>query len=123
MTAPDNFAEAAQPPSPTTSRSETSRPAGERQALALAGRQRRAARPEPRLVAVGQAQDHLVHVGGLRRGDDGGAIRRRLEAGDVVGDGAVEQRHLLRQVAHVAAELLGRPALERGAVEPHRAAR
>ena len=45
-----------------------------------------------------------------------------IEAADVLRDGAGEQLDVLRQVADMAAEHVGRPLVERGAVEPHLAA-
>jgi hypothetical protein len=45
-----------------------------------------------------------------------------IEAADVLRDGAAEQFDVLRQIADMAAEHVGRPLVERGAVEPHLAA-
>ena len=50
------------------------------------------------------------------------AARVRLEAGDVLGDRAVEQLDVLRQVADMAAERVGLPLVEGGAVEADLAA-
>ena len=49
--------------------------AGEGDALPLAGRERQPGVAEPRIVAVGQLQDEVVHAGRLGGGDDGGGIR------------------------------------------------
>ena len=80
--------------------------AGERDALPLPGRKRRAALADLRLVAVRQPQDHVVHAGGLGRRDDGLRVGVRLEAGDVLRHRAGEQLDVLRQVADVPAERL-----------------
>ena len=64
-----------------------------------------------------------MHAGRLGRRDHGGGRRIGRKARDVLGDGALEQLHVLRQVTDVAAERLGRPLLDRGAVEPDAAAR
>ena len=95
---------------------------GERHALALAGRQRRAALADLGLVAVRQLQDHVVHAGGAGGGDDLLGSGPHREAGDVLRHRAGEQLDVLRQVADVAAERLRRPLVERRAVEPDLAA-
>ena len=45
-----------------------------------------------------------------------------LEPADILGDGAVEQLDVLRQIADMPAERLRRPLVERRAVQPHLAA-
>ena len=87
-------------------------------ALALPGREGGAALAHLGFIAVGQAKDHLVHAGRLGRRDHLLGVGFRLEAGDVLGDRAGEQLHVLRQVADMLAEGLGRPLVERGAVDP-----
>lgn len=71
-----------------------------------------------RFVPVRQAQNHLVHASGHGGGDDRLGVRILLEAGDVGGDGAGEQFHVLGQVADVPAERLA-PLVDRGPVEAH----
>ena len=58
----------------------------------------------------------------LCRRDDRVRIGLRLEARDVLRDRAVEQLDVLRQIADVPAERLGRPLIERRAVEADAAA-
>ena len=71
--------------------------ARKRDALRLAKREAGAARAERRVIAVRQAGDHVMRTGDLRGGDDGGVDRdavggvARLEAADVVGDGAASR--------------------------------
>ena len=45
-----------------------------------------------------------------------------IEAADILGDGTGEQLDILRQIADMAAEHVGRPLVERRAIEPHLAA-
>ena len=61
-------------------------------------------------------------VGALGRDDDRGGVRR-AHAGDVLGDGAGEELDVLRQIAHVPAQLVARPGGNVGAIEAHGAAR
>ena len=96
--------------------------AGQRDALPLSGRERRAAFADLRVVAVRQSQHHLVHAGGVRGGDHRLRVGVRLEAGDILRHRAGEQLDVLRQIADMAAERLRAPLVERGAVEPHLAA-
>ena len=63
-----------------------------------------------------------MHVRGLGGGDDGAAVGLRVHARNVVGDGAVEQADILRQVAHMGAQVRRLPLIERGAIQAHRAA-
>ena len=69
------------------------------------------------VVAPGQAKDELVDAGDLGRRHHLGVGDVRLEAGDVVADGAGEQLGVLRQVADVAAEVLAVPGENVGPVE------
>src|SRR5262245_51343697 len=91
--------------------------ASQRDPLALPGREVAAVGAHARLVAVRQAQDHLVDAGCARGGDDRVAVRRFLQTADVVGDAAFEQYNLLRDVADMAAKILGRPPRELRAVD------
>ena len=90
--------------------------------LPLPGRECCAAVADPRLETVRQAQDHVFDAGRLCCREDGLRIGVRVEAADVLGNRAVEQFDVLRQIADVAAERLDVPLLERGLVEPDRAA-
>src|SRR5215469_14017339 len=45
--------------------------------------------------------------------------RTLIEARDVLGDSAVEERDILRQVADVPPEVIGIPLVEGGVVDPH----
>ena len=91
--------------------------AGERDALALSGRERCPVRAHLGLVSVRQPQDHLVHAGCARGGNNDAAFGIFLEAADVLGDRALEQLNVLRQVADVPTELLARPAIKGRAIE------
>src|SRR5262249_42731716 len=97
--------------------------ARQRDALPLAGRDRGAVLADMRLVSVREAHDEIVHAGRAGGGDDGVRLERRRETGDVLGDGAVEQLDVLRQIADVRPEALRRPLLERRPVEPDLSAR
>ena len=72
------------------------------------------------VVALGQAQDHLVRVRALRGAHHRGRVGL-AEARDVVGDRAAEQLHRLRHVADVGPELRAVPGRDVDAVEAHRA--
>src|SRR4051794_38684756 len=73
--------------------------AGKADALALSARQGAAAVADRRIVSLGQAQDHVMDAGTLGGGHDGLTVHI-AEAGDVLGDRAVEQFDVLGQVAH-----------------------
>ena len=92
--------------------------AGQGHALALPGGQVGAARGDGRFVVLRQAHDHVVATGLLRRGEHRIVIRFG-QTGDVLGHGALEQFHLLGQVAHVAETALGRPVADGRAVQAH----
>ena len=94
----------------------------QRDPLRLAGRQRRALLADLGVVALAHLDDHLMHAGLFRGGDDGVGRGLGIEAGDVLRDGAREQFDILRQIADMAAEHIRRPLIERRAVEPHLAA-
>src|SRR5260370_13314087 len=63
----------------------TEQRAGERDALALAGRQCRAVGADIRLVTIRKVEDHIVDVGSLGRCDDGSAVLVALQAPDILG--------------------------------------
>ena len=86
-------------------------------ALALAGRELEPAFADPGVVALREFQDHVVHVGELCCLQHSLVGAARLEAGDIVGDGAVEQIDILRQIADRRAAILGRVLVERRAIE------
>jgi hypothetical protein len=77
--------------------------AGDGDALALAARQALAALAHQRVVALRQAQDEVVGMGGAGGGDDLVAGGVGLAVGDVLGNGAEEQEGLLQHQADVAA--------------------
>src|SRR5579883_227783 len=64
-----------------------------------------------------------MDAGRLCRGDDRVRIRRILETRNILRHGAVEQFDVLRDIADMTAKGFRRPLIERGAVEPYRAAR
>jgi len=76
----------------------------------------------PEKPAVGMcppgADNKIMHANRLGCGDHGLVVGLRLETGDVLRHRAGEQLHILRQVSDVAAEQIGRPLVECGAVEP-----
>ena len=85
--------------------------------LALAGRERRAALADLRLVSFGQTEDQLVDPGGLGRGNDRLRIRLGLKPRDILRHGTGEQFHVLRQVADMRAQCFRRPLIERRTVD------
>ena len=91
--------------------------------LPLPARERLPALADARVVALRQAHDQLVHARLLGRLMTASGSALGLEAGDVLADGAVEQLDVLRQVADVPAERLGRPLIERRPVQAHAAPR
>ena len=94
--------------------------ARERDALALAGRERLPGFADLGVVALRQAQDELVHVRALRGADHLGGVGL-AEARDVLGHRAAEELDVLRQVADVRSEPLARPGRDVGAVQAHHA--
>ena len=60
-----------------------------------------------------------MNAGGLGGRNHGVRLRLRLEAGDVLGDGAGEELNVLRQVADMFSERLRRPLTECRPVEAH----
>ena len=76
----------------------------ERDELALAEREPRAALAELRLVAVLEPEDEVVRADGLRRLDDLLRRRARRAERDVLGDRAGEEEALLRDDAELAAQ-------------------
>ena len=87
--------------------------------LSLSGRQCSATFPEPGVIAVGQAQDHIVRTGHPCGFQNCLRCRRFVEARDVCRDGSVEQRDVLRQIADVASKIVKIPSIDWRAVEPH----
>ena len=81
--------------------------ARERNALRLAGGQRRALFADPGPVALGHADDQVVHARGLRRRDDGLRRRIRRKARNVLGDRSGQKLDVLRQIADMLAERFG----------------
>ena len=94
--------------------------ARERDALPLAGRKRLAGFADLGVVALGQAQDELVHVRALRGAHHFGGVRL-AEARDVLRHRAAEELDVLRQVAEVRPQTLARPRRHVGAIEAHHA--
>ena len=90
--------------------------AGEPDALALAAGQHAAAVADAGVVALGHPQDHLVHARAPGGVDDRFGIDV-AEARDVLGDGAVEQLDVLRQIADRWAKRGAVPAFQRMSVE------
>ena len=58
-------------------------------------------------------------IGLLRGIHHHGVIGFGLQAGDVVGNRAVKQRHPLRQIADITAQHIGFILIERRAIQPH----
>ena len=87
--------------------------------LPLPRGQRHAALADSRRVALRQTQNDVMHAGDLRRLQDGVGGCLLIEAANVFGNGAVEQGHILRQIADIPAEIFVSPLIERGPVEPH----
>ena len=89
-------------------------------ALLLAAGQAQATRAQRRVIALREAQDHVMDAG--QCGGFYDLCRVCLaEAGDVLGNGAVEQLDVLRQVAQVWAQHFRIPLADLGAVQTHRA--
>ena len=85
---------------------------GETYALALARRQQRSALADLRGIAVGQRNNEVVcarHCGSFEYRFLANTV---LEATDVVGDAALKQRDLLRQVSDVPPEPIAVPLVE-----------
>ena len=66
--------------------------------MLLTRRQPRAPFADARIIAVRQVQDHVVNPSQFCRRDDEVARRIGFEAGDIAGDGAVQQIDVLRQI-------------------------
>ena len=90
---------------------------GQRNTLALADGQRFAMAADVGLVAVGEAEDQIVHAGRPGRRDDRCGRRIRIEPRNVLGDGAGHQFDVLRQVSDVTAALGRRPLCQCSAVQ------
>ena len=91
-------------------------------ALTLAAGQHSAVGPDRSLIPIRQLEDHLVGASQLRRGNDGSA-RGIAKAADVLCHGSLDQAVLLRQVAHIGAQMVLVPCINVGTVEPHHALR
>jgi len=70
------------------------------------------------VVAAREVQDHVMHPGTCG-GLDYLVRVDRPEAGDILGDGPVEQLDILRQIAQMRPQLVPVPALNRLAVDQH----
>ena len=90
--------------------------ARERDPLAIAAGEDRAALADLGVVAVGEAENHVVHAGKPRRLHDLGVVVH-LEPADIGGDRIGEELDVLRQVAENAAKRFARPQRDVGAVE------
>ncbi len=89
----------------------------DRQALALTTRQLHAALADARVVALRQPQDELVRFGRDGGCDDVGFARAGAAVGDVLAHRAIEQEHVLRDPADLAAQPVQRITGEVAAVE------
>ena len=76
-----------------------------------------------RLVAIRQAQNKLVHTRRFCGGEDRAGVGLGLEPANVLRHGSLEQLHVLRQITDVLPKQLGRPLIERGAIETNLASR
>src|SRR5690606_23482007 len=81
--------------------------AGDRDALALAAREARAALAEERVVTLGQRANELVGRSGAGRGLDLGVGRVRTPVADVLARARAEQHGVLRHEAYAAPHVLG----------------
>ena len=86
-------------------------------ALALTAREPLAAFAHQRVVAMRQAQDEFVRMGGARSRHDFGARGLGFSVGDVLGNGAKEQKRLLQHQADVAPVVGHRKTADVGAIE------
>src|SRR5690606_36956711 len=93
----------------------------DRDALALASRQRLPALAHQRVVAVRQAQDEFVGMGGAGRGHDFGARGLGPAVGNVFGDGAEEQERLLQHQPDMPAVIGNAQIADVDAVDEYRA--
>ena len=91
-------------------------------ALALAAGERHAALADRGVVALGEAQDHLVHAGQPGGLDDLSVVASLRKRAMFSRDGAVEQLDALRQVADRVGERLGRILRDQRLVEADLAA-
>lgn len=57
-----------------------------------------------RVEAIGELHDHIIDAGGLGSRDDLVRLRVPIETGDVFGDRAVKQGHILREVSDMPAK-------------------
>ena len=87
--------------------------------LPLPRGQRHAALADSRRITLGQPQNNVMYARDLRSLQDGVGGGPVIETADVFGNGAIEQGHILRQIADIPAQIFVSPLIERGAVEPH----
>jgi hypothetical protein len=87
--------------------------------LALARGKGHTALADARRVSLRQAQDNVVHASNLSGLQY--RVRRRplIEPADILGHRALEQCHVLRQVADMAPQILVAPLIDGSSVEPH----
>ena len=96
--------------------------AGDRDALALARRQRLSALPDHRVVPIAEPVDELVGVGHPRRLHDLAPTGARTAVGNVLPDGRVEEHRILLHETHLVAQRLERVAPHVAAVDGEPAA-
>ena len=93
---------------------------GDRDALALAARQREALLADHRVVAVGQLDDELVRAGGAGRGLDLGVGGVGPAVGDVGAHGVGEEERVLEHDADLRAQRVERDVAHVDAVDADR---
>ena len=91
--------------------------------MRLSGRYGFAALTHLRLVAFAQFGDEFVHPGGLGRSQDRFRVRFRFETRDILRHRPRKEFNILRQIADVSAEHLGRPLVEGTSIKPNLASR
>ncbi len=96
--------------------------ARQRDALALAARERQPPLPDQRVVAVGQDVDERVHLRGPGRGPALLVARVRAAVGDVGPDGVGEQERLLEHHPQLAAQVVQPQLRQRHATQAQLAA-
>ena len=78
---------------------------GDRDSLAFAARQAHAPFTHERLIALWQAKNERVRVGGLGRGRDLAGARAGTGVGDILGDTAREKNRFLKHNGKLVAEV------------------
>src|SRR4051794_2855382 len=81
--------------------------------LSLARGKRHATLADPRPISLGQAQDDVVDTGRPCRLQYRLRGRLLIESADILGYRAIQQRHILRQVADMAPQILIAPLIDR----------